>query len=263
MSTTRRRGQASAEAVLLWSAVAGVGAVLAVGLVRSGAASLVATALGGARPAAVGDRAGDVLARSLRGGPGAPTLLAARALVEADIGRDAADKLLRARLLALLAADGRLAGDLDVTRLVTAAPGLSLRASPAGPAVVVGIATLADEPGDGAFDLRELGALGPDAATTALAASEHPDLAASARIMSRFATAFDVAGAILGRLHAPPPGPLPGQRAGDVVFCRHYEARWFRGGVPAYDPAMGDLWRLTVLRGGRFIADRIVTRRAC
>jgi hypothetical protein len=253
-----QRGQALAELVLLWLAVAAVLAVLATAVIASGAASLITAGLTNRPPQGLGPRAEQALERSLAGGGLTP--LAAAALAERELGPRAAAELIRRRLLVYLAGRGGLFGELDVTRLVTAAPGLSLRAVPAGPAVVVAIATSADEPAEGGVGLEQLGGDAPDGVAAALAAGGR-GVPGAARLVSRLASAFDVAGAILSRLDAPVPGPPAGRRAGDVIFCRPYRAYWYRGSLRAYEGAMGDLWRVAVLRDGRLIADRIVTER--
>jgi hypothetical protein len=251
------RGQASAEAVLLWLAIAAVLTVLAAALGSAGLAGIVAGAFVSAPPAALGTRAERALDQSLAGG--GPTMLAVAALAEADVGPRVGAEALSRRLLAYLAARHPLDGELDVTRLATPGPGLSLRAIPAGPTVVVGIATTDDEPTDSGVDLRALGGDAPDGGSAAVTAVG----ARIGHVLSHVASAFDVANAVLARVHASPPGAGPGERAGDVVFCRRYRAYWFRGPRRAYVEAMGDIWRIAVLRNGAVMADRVVTRRVC
>jgi hypothetical protein len=257
------RGQAAIETALLWATIAALAAALGVGLVRSGLPSVIAAAVRPHRPLSVDARAAQILEYGLTGAPGAPSLLAARALLTADLGATRADVLLRGRLLARLAVLRGLEGSVDVSRLATPGAGLRLRAEPAGRPVVVGIATADDEPTPAGVDLRALDGSLPDAVGAALVHGAPAGLERAAHLISHAASAFDVASAVLTRLRLEAPGPGPGERAGDVVFCRPYLAWWVRAGRQVYTRPMGALWRVAVLREGLLIADRIVTRHAC
>jgi hypothetical protein len=254
------RGQASVEAALLWLAIAVVLTALTAAIGAAGIAGIVAGAFTSTPHSTLGNRAEHAFEQSL-GGRG-PTMLAVAALAEAELGPRAGAAALRRQLLASLAARHPLDGELDVTRLATPGPGLSLRAIPAGPSVVVGIATADDEPTGGGSDLRAFGGDAPDAASAVLTAVGSR-IGPPVHVLSHVGSAFDVANAVLTRLGASPPGAGPGERAGDVVFCRRYRAYWFRGRERAYVQAMGDVWRIAVLRSGAVIADRVVTRRTC
>jgi hypothetical protein len=261
------RGQALAEAVLLWAVIGltlvGAGAAIA----RSDLPTVLAGAIArpdGAPPAPTA-RTRMALERSLR--TGRPSPLAVGALLVADVGAARARAILTAALAAEAVADPTARGVLDVTDQLdrTAGQGLRLGARAIGPFVLVGLTTPAMEAAragrgalpdalaaDAAGDALDAGGQGGDTAA-ALLGERLPRLAGGA------VRAIGVAGTVLGVATllggGRVTGPAPGDRAGDAVLCRPVDIRWYARGVPR-PSATARGREYVVLRGGRVIARR-------